>query len=260
MSVRIDPMANFGKVTELASRIAALMPGGGESSSFQSFAWRAVNIISQGLVEIYDQPSLLKLRQYIEGGPESLLERVLLHCFKKMEPEWESQVVQWINRASKGELTKYSPTSSNELTAYVHYYDNVISVTGRRSEVVDGLMSAYKHNREHYSKMIASLLPIMDMLTSGHLGKMLSPDAEDIEDLRPIINSQQAIKSNAVLYIALDSLPDKTVASAIGSILLADLAAVAGAIYNYSPDRSIVTIFVDEASEIVNEPFLSILK
>lgn len=258
-SVRIDPMANFGKVTELASRIAALMPGTGEASSFQSFAWRAVNIVSQGLVETYDQPTLLKLRQYIEGGAEGLLERVLIHHFRKVKPDWESHIVPWINRASKGELAKYSATSSNELLAYVHYYDNVIVAAGKRSEVVDGLMSAYKHNREHYSKMIASLLPIMDMLTSGHLGKLLSPDVDDIDDDRRIVNSHQVIKSKGVLYMALDSLPDKTVASAIGSIMLADLAAVAGAIYNYAKDRNIVTIFVDEASELVNEPFLSIL-
>lgn len=258
-SVRIDPMANFGKVTELASRIAALMPGTGEASSFQSFAWRAVNIVSQGLVETYDQPTLMKLRQYIEGGAEGLLERVLIHHFKKVKPDWESHIVPWINRASKGELAKYSPTSTNELLAYVHYYDNVVAAGGQRSEVIDGLMSAYKHNREHYSKMIASLLPILDMLTSGHLGKMLSPDVDDIEDERRIVNSHQVIKSKGVLYIALDSLPDKTVASAIGSIMLADLAAVAGAIYNYAKERNIVTIFVDEASEVVNEPFLSIL-
>lgn len=258
-SVRIDPLANFGKVTELASRIAALMPGSGEASSFQSFAWRAVNIISQGLVETYDQPTLLKLRQYVEGGAESLLERVLIHHFKKVRDAWENEIVSWINRASKGELTKYSQTSSVDLIAYVHYYDNVIAASGKRSEVIDGLMSAYKHNREHYTKMIASLLPVMDMLTSGHLGKMLSPDVEDIEDTRRIVNSHQIIKSKGVLYMALDSLPDKTVASAIGSIMLADLAAVAGAIYNYATERNVVTIFVDEASEVVNEPFLSIL-
>jgi conjugal transfer pilus assembly protein TraD len=258
-SVRIDPMANFGKVTELASRIAALMPGGAEAESFKAFAWRACNIIAQGLVEIYQQPNLSKLRQYVEGGAETLLERVLLHHFREVEPEWESAIGIWISKAESKSIEAYSKHSSKELTAYVHYYESVLLTANKRSEVADGLISAYKHNREHYGKMIASLLPILDMLTSGPLGKLLSPDVDSLDDHREILNSSTVIKSGAVLYIALDSLPDKTVGSAIGSILLADLAAVAGAIYNYERKPRVVNLLVDEASEVVNEPFLSIL-
>lgn len=258
-SVRIDPLANFGKVTELASRIAALMPTGADAASFQAFAWRAINIIAQGLVDIYQQPNLFKLRQYVEGGPESLLEKVLINFFKEKDPDWESKIGQFLSRVATGEIKKISNSSSNDLTAYVAYYEEVLEPCNVRSEVVGGLLSAYKHNREHYSKMIASLLPILDMLTSGDLGKLLSPDSDSIDDPREIINSRMAIKSGAVLYMALDSLPDKTVASAIGSITLADLAAVAGAVYNYERDPRKVNLFVDEASEVINEPFLSIL-
>lgn len=258
-SVRIDPMANFGKVTELASRIAALMPGGADAESFKAFAWRACNIIAQGLVEIYQQPNLAKLRQYIESGPEPLLERVLMNHFREVQPDWETVIGTWISKAENKSIEAYSKGSTKELTAYVHYYESVLLPANKRSEVADGLLSAYKHNREHYSKMIASLLPVLDMLTSGHLGKLLSPDVDSIDDTREILNSSMAIKSGYVLYIALDSLPDKTVASAIGSVLLADLSAVAGAIYNYENKPKVVSLFVDEASEVVNEPFLSIL-
>ena len=60
-------------------------------------------------------------------------------------------------------------------------------------------------------------------------------------------------------YIALDSLSDGLVGSAIGSILLADLAAVAGDRYNYGVSDRPVNVFVDEAAEVINDPFIQVL-
>jgi hypothetical protein len=57
-----------------------------------------------------------------------------------------------------------------------------------------------------------------------------------------------------VAYIGLDSLSDGMVGSAIGSILLADLASVAGDRYNYGVNNWPVNIFVDEAAEVINDP------
>ena len=61
-----------------------------------------------------------------------------------------------------------------------------------------------------------------------------------------------------MLYISLDSLPDPAVASAIGAIFLADLAALAGIRYNLGGDRRI-SLFVDEISNVINQPLIEIL-
>ena len=107
--------------------------------------------------------------------------------------------------------------------------------------------------------MVASLLPVMNMLTSGTLGPLLSPDPNDIDDTRPITDSARIINQAQVAYIGLDSLSDGMVGSAIGSILLADLASVAGDRYNYGLDNRPVNIFVDEAAEVINDPCIQLL-
>jgi conjugal transfer pilus assembly protein TraD len=49
------------------------------------------------------------------------------------------------------------------------------------------------------------------------------------------------------------------VSSAIGSIVLADFASVAGMIYNSGKKPGRISMFVDEANEVVNLPFIQIL-
>ena len=125
----------------------------------------------------------------------------------------------------------------------------------------------FTHNKEHFGKMITSLLPILSMLTSGVLGDMLSPP-ESIEEKQKNTwrDTNDLIAWNHVVYVGLDSLSDPMVGSAIGALFLSDLACVAGARYNFEglePEvetaSRTVNIFVDEAAEVVNAPFLQIL-
>lgn len=261
-SVRIDPMANFGKVSELASRIASLLPSDGQAATFQAYAWNAINTIAAGQVAISEKPTLASIRQYLLLGVDGLLERVLArHLAEILGPEWADELRPYVDKVAKGVIKKATPTSGNEVTAYAAYYAEKMVPAGQTTDVVDSLVEAFTHGREHHGKMISSLIPLMNMLATGHLGKLLSPDALDIDDTREIIDSAKIIQSGSVVYMALDSLPDKTVAGAIGAIVLADFAAAAGAIYNYTDpsQRRVVSVFVDEAAEVVNAPFLSIL-
>ena len=67
------------------------------------------------------------------------------------------------------------------------------------------------------------------------------------------------VDTQKVVYIGLNSLADSIVGSALGSALLADLTAVSGGRYNYAEERSPVTVFVDEAAEVVNDPLIQLL-
>lgn len=125
-------------------------------------------------------------------------------------------------------------------------------------ESIDGLIAMVKHSKEHYSKMIQVLEPILEMLGSGELGAMLSPDPEDINDQRPIYDTRKMINERAVVYIALNSLPDKIIGSAIGSVMFADLASVAGDIYN-TTGKTDVYIMADESAELTNDQAIQIL-
>jgi len=259
-SIRFDPMRNFTRTTEIASRIAALLPSqSGGSDAFTAFAFRALNLVAQGLVEIGRRPSIKELRFFIEGGAESLLIRAMECHAERVDPQWRESAEEFFKRANEGKIKKMETITQPKDLAVVEYYRKVLSNTDKGSEGIDGLLSLVEHNRMHFSKMIASLIPVLNMLTSGELGGLLSPDGTNVKDMRPIFDTSTIISGKHVIYIGLDSLSDAIVSSAIGSIILADFASVAGAIYNSGIKPGRISMFVDEAAEVVNVPFIQIL-
>lgn len=255
-SVRLDPLRNWNNPTELASRIAALMPSESGSDTFTQIAWKAVYVVAEALVYIDQMPTLDKLRRYVEGGPEKLMEQALRTFFQRNVQHWESLIAPILQRARDGKLP-LKITGTPELLAYIHFYKNDIPEDRRASEIA-GLLAMVEHNREHLGKILASLVPLLVMLTAGELGKMLSPDTTDINDERPIFDTKKIVNGKHVFYLGLNSLSNATVGSAIGSIVLADFAAVAGEIYNYG-QKTKINLLVDEAAEVVNIPLIQIL-
>ena len=258
-SVRLDPLKNWNDVTEIASRIAALMPSEG-NDSFVQMAWKAVQVVSEALVYTNTRPNLVKLRRYIEGGPESLMEMVLRTYFERNLDHWETLVSPLVTRAKEGQLKSKLQNASPELIAYADYYKNQVP-DSEREQAVDGLLAMVEHNREHLGKILASLIPTLVALTAGEVGELLSPDVNNLEDERPIFDLAKVIEGRYVLYIGLNSLSNATVGSALGSAFLADFAAVCGARYNYTEADKMgkIQLFVDEANEVANVPLVSIL-
>jgi conjugal transfer pilus assembly protein TraD len=257
--IRLDPMFNWQKPTELASRIQSIMPPD-TAGAFSAFGWDAVNVVVQGLVEIEDRPNLMKLAHYIEGGIEPVLEATLRRFFERsLGPGWRErpEMHKLLQDARRGDTRRPSERASAELIAYVNYYEHHVPIASR-SKVVDSQIRTFRHNREHYQKITANLLPILSMLTSGSLGRSLSPDPFDADDRRPIMNMEKIVRGGHVLYMCLDSLPDPAVASAIGAICLADLSAFAGIRYNLGGERRI-SLFADEISNVINQPLIEIL-
>ncbi|MDO8826059.1 conjugative transfer system coupling protein TraD [Methylophaga sp.] len=259
-SIRLDPMRNFTRTTEIASRIAALLPSqSGGSDAFTAFSFRALNLVAQGLLETGKRPSIKQLRYYIEGGAEALLIKAIEAHADRVDPDWKNSADPFFVKAKAGKAKKMETITNPEWLAIVEWYRTTLSNGPKGSEGIDGLLSLVEHNRMHFSKMIASLIPVLNMLTSGDLGDLLSPDEEDSNDHRPIFDTSNIISGKHVLYVGLDSLSDSIVSSAIGSIVLADFASVAGMIYNSGKKFGRISMFVDEAAEVVNLPFIQIL-
>lgn len=259
-SIRLDPMRNFTRTTEIASRIAALLPSqSGGSDAFTAFSFRALNLVAQGLLETGKRPSIKQLRYYIEGGAESLLVKAIEAHANRVEPGWKNSAEPYFEKARMGKAKKMDTITNPDWLAIIEWYRAVLSNSPKGCEGIDGLLSLVEHNRAHFSKMIASLIPVLNMLTSGELGGLLSPDEMDANDQRPIFDTSTIISGKHVLYVGLDSLSDAIVSSAIGSIVLADFASVAGMIYNSGKKPGRISMFVDESAEVVNLPFTQIL-
>ena len=247
-SIRINLLQNFNRSTELASRISGLMPSGGDNAPFQAFAQKAVDAVVQGYLLCGQRPTLVMIRQGLEGGVSKLLIKALT-------------IVCTQHTAQAANVIQSKDKKSPETTAkrWIEYYREKVMPESPCTDI-EGLISLFEHDRAHYGKMIATLLPALGMLTGGPLAKLLSPDPTNIDDLRPCTDTANLIEQNKVMYFGLDSLSDSMVGKAIGQLLLADLAAVAGDRYNYAgKDEKPINLFVDEAAEVLCPQLLSLL-
>lgn len=247
----INLLANWTRPTEIASRVANLIPSNGQSDPFKNFAWDALNKVAQGLCIAYAKPTLMNLRRYLEGSPESMIELSFTRYFEKIYGEEAQSIIQDMYASLKKD------TLTNRVSALIDHYVEEMP----NEPALDGLISLREHDKEHFSKMVTSLLPILSMLTSGRIGQMLSPPEGGMQQA-PITfrDTGDFIEKNAVVYVGLDSLSDSVVGSAIGSLMLADLTAAGGSRYNFVQGRMRpVNIFVDEAAEVVNDSFIQLL-
>ncbi len=252
-SVCLDPLRNWNRKTELASRVSALIPSETGADAFVAFGWKVLQDICAGLIATGERPNLVSLRRYIEGGPDDLLIKALLVHFRKCVPNWEKGVESYV-KSSKGK--NKGPEAI--LLAYIAYYKEVVIHEWPNVDLA-GLISTYEHNRDHFQKMVASLIPILSMLTADPLAELLSPKHEPGSE-KVVLDMSKVIRNNMVLYMGLDSLADPTVGSAIGSVMLADMTAVAGDIYNYGQDqKKPIDVYVDEAAEVINTPTIQLL-
>lgn len=251
LSARIDPLRNFTRVTEIASRLAALIPSEAGADPFKSFGWQALNNISQALVMSYERPNLVLLKRFLESGPQQMVVKATISYAERNIDGGRELATRYLNDSSANSTDKKARAMSK-------FYEEVIQPKAPSPEL-EALISMFHHDKTHFSKMVANLLPIMNMLTAGELGKLLSPDYKDVNDHRLITDNKKIVDNAQVAYIGLDSLTDSTVGSAIGSIILSDLVAVAGDRYNFGVGNRPVNIFVDEASEVINEPTIQLL-
>jgi conjugal transfer pilus assembly protein TraD len=271
-SVRFDPLRNFTRASSIATRITALLPSQGQGDAFVQFAWRALNRLVEAMVYAGVRPTLASLRRCLEDDARPLLAQVLdaWEVRSRSQPLHAAVLEAGGSPAgspaggggARAARARPAVVLEPRLAAAVARYRERVGTRPRdREPAVDGLLSLVMHDPVHLSKMIQNVLPLMTALTSGVLGPLLSPDASDTADRRPVFDARKVIDQRRCLYLGLDALVDPVAAAAIGAIVLADLAQVAGEVFN---DRSgapqvPVLVFVDEAAEVVNAPLVQLL-
>ncbi len=250
-SIGLNPIYNFSRSTELASRIAQLVPTAkGGNDPFRSFSQLALNVIIGGLELIKVRPTLKNIRYYVDG-------RVMELCFLAFKVYFEEYTLDKNKEEMQVLLKATSKVPGRLLAMYNAFYLKTLSQS-KPNTALEALYSLSRHDATHYGKMIATLMPLLDSLCAGELGELLTPNkTPDI--FKTFWDFERIISHKQVVYIGLDSLTDPMVGSALGSLLLADLAAVAGSKYNYGKKIEPVNIFVDEAAEVTNDQLIQIL-
>ena len=133
--------------------------------------------------------------------------------------------------------------------------------------IADGLASILSNDRSYFEKLVSSLYPLLEKLTTGKTAGILSPQYDDPDDPRPIFDWMSAIERGAVVYVGLDSLSDYEVAGTVGNAMFADLTSIAGQIYKFdqgfglstAPPKRKLSIHADEFNELIGDEFIPLL-
>jgi len=263
ISCRYNGVGSFTRVTEVATRIANQLPGEGNAAAFKEFSWRFINIVAQALTLMGEKCSYSSILNYINDS-ESLFQNYAHVYFRKEGIEDWQVAVRAIEEKIKKQ--KYNKSDRSLRTQALVQY---ITESKINDTVLVSLKGVAEYTRDYYSKLVASVGPLLEKLTTGKIGELISPDYSDSSDTRPILDWMTAIRQNAVVYIGLDGLTDMTVASAVGNSIFADIVSVTGRIYKYgiaeqqNLNKQIkyptVRIHADEFSALVGDEFVPLL-
>lgn len=263
ISARYNGIGNFARITEVANRATNALPSSGNSAAFKEFAWRFTNLIAQAQVALGRVPSYQDLLSDITDI-EPLFIQYAEHTLARLAPQgWETQLgtIEGLIEAKKFPVPRALMDRAPRLVALVH----VLKEMQLPDPVAQGLATAVRYERTFFEKIVASLGPFLEKLTSGAVGKLISPDYFDTSDRRPIFDWLSVIRQGGIVYVGLDALSDPVVASAIGNTMLADLVSVGGKLYKtgldpHHPEGKIILPTVDchfdEVNELVGPEFI----
>jgi conjugative coupling factor TraD (TOL family) len=254
ISARYNAVGRFGRISEVATRSAA----------FREFAWRFVNIIARALVELGQRPDYLLIQRHVVNI-DALFIEYAQHYFATHEAKAWEVIVQLEGRLNDKNIPRHMIGREKRVVAIEQY----LSQARLYDPVLDGLRSAVRYDRTYFDKIVASLLPLLEKLTTGKTAQLLAPNYADLDDPRPIFDWMQIIRKRAVVYVGLDALSDAEVAAAVGNSMFSDLVSVAGHIYKFGIDDGLpgssndmkvaINVHADEFNELMGDEFIPMI-
>lgn len=268
-SARYNIFGNYARVTEVAGRIREGLPDQGQSATFAEFVWSYVNgiaVASHALGRRMTIKSLLHHAQDIEGLVAEYMAMLLdqrASGWRDRHPENVSDVSK---RQAKGQLPRAWADRKPDTIAMVETVQRLKIA----DDIGDRLLKAFSYDRSYHDKLVASLFPLLQKMSTGAIEEILSPDYDDTSDPRPVLDFETAIRMNQVVYIGLDSLTDSVVAKTVGAAMFADIKSLGGRLYNFGADQGLadagrtqvsarIRLHADEFAEIVGPAFVAIL-
>lgn len=260
ISARYNPVGEFARITEVATRTADPLPSEGNSAAFKEFVWRFVNVLAKAMFAIGERPDFQKIYEYAVDT-EKLAIRYLEHWLDRARPAWRDEFDEDTLSKDKGSQKLAEKTGRSLRTTCLVAY---IREKELRQPLADALISVLGNDRTYFEKLVSSLYPLLEKLTTGKMAALISPEYDDLQDTRPFIVWTDIINRGGIVYVGLDSLTDHEVAGAIGTAMFADLTSVAGQIYKHGADYGQaaasqprkLALHADEFNELVGDTFI----
>lgn len=268
VSARYNAIGHFSRITEVATRIANQLPSEGNSAAFKEFAWRFVNIIARALVALGRRPDYTQVRRYINDIEPLFVEYASAHLEKHGPADWKTALGTAAEQTKEKNLPNAMRGRNLKAVALARY----LQESDIYDPVLDGLASAFKYDKTYFDKIVSSVGPLMEKLTTGPIAELISPNLDDLADDRPVLEWMDVIRRRAIVYVGLDALTDTTVASAVGNSMFADLVSVAGHLYKHGvserteqavvatgPKAPPISLHADEFNELIGDEFVPLL-
>lgn len=279
ISARYNPIDSFDRITEVATRIANQLPGEGQSAAFKEFVWRFVNVMARTMQSLGDRISYVELYR-AAGAPGRLAIRYFETVLDKQAPGWrddfempfamaqqkkeegdvDDAITADLRKAVSAARQTKQETRALALAAFLPHKE----IT---DDIANSLATMIANDRTYFDKLVSSLYPLLEKLTTGRVAELISPDYGDAQDKRPIFTWADVVNRGGIVYVGLDSLSDYEVGGVVGNAMFADLTSLAGKGYKYGfqfgqsksdtqAKARKVCIHADEFNELIGDEFV----
>lgn len=270
LSCRYNAVGRFSRLSEIPTRVTGQLSGEGNSAAFRQFAWRFVNIVARARHALGERASYSQILADVVNI-DALLIQYVQETLELKVPGSNQQITEIEGKLNDRNTPRNMQGRHKRVAAIVQYLQQPEVIEALTDPVLDGLLSAVRYDKTYFDKIVASLLPLLEKLTSGKIAELLSPDYDDIEDERPIIDWQQIIRKRGIVYVGLDALSDFEVAQAVGNSMFADIVSVAGHIYKFGAEDGLpgtssgadkklpINLHCDEFNELMGDEFIPLI-
>jgi conjugative coupling factor TraD (TOL family) len=264
VSCRYNPVGEFQRITEVAGKTTAQLADSGNSAAFKAFSWRFVNVVARALVFIGIRPTLDNINTYVQDL-ELLMYRYALKVLDKLVDDVDELIKTSELKVSPKDIMVERKGKTKRTVAIMRLFDELLP----DDQLARQLALATQYERSFYEKLVASLLPFLDKLNTGPVAKLLSPEYFDETDTRPILSWKDIIQRKGIVYIGLDGMTDREVATAVGNAMFNDLVSNAGLLYKHGKDAGLpsldgskriamptICLHADEFNSLVGDEFV----
>lgn len=263
ISARYNPIGSFSRITEVATRIAGQLPSEGQSAAFREFVWRFVNVMARAMVALGRKPDYQSIYENAVHV-DQLAKEYFIYWLDRDHPNWRTRMAAMDPEVDK-DMRKQAQKTGRDLEAIAIL--TFIREAGLHDPIADGLSSVLSNDRSYFEKLVSSLYPLLEKLTTGKTSALLSPDYANTHDPRPIFDWMSIINKGGIVYVGLDSLSDYEVAGAVGNAMFADMTSIAGQIYKFGQGYGQsatgvarkICIHADEFNELIGDEFIPLL-
>ena len=179
LSARYNPVGSFSRVTEVATRITNQLPKEGEGANFAQFVWGFVNAMSKAMTALGRTPSYQDIYRYANDIEPLVLDYCRFWLDRDPRAAGWRDAVEALEVDPKS-LDRAMKNRDMEVVKLLEY----IRANDLHDDTAASLMKIISYEQSYFNKLVASLIPLLEKLTTGKVAELVSPDMNKLDDVQ----------------------------------------------------------------------------